>query len=567
MNRVKFTIANWSRNAVQNVSFFPDWLKDTVLDISFRTIVKIGYKKNSAVMACMTYLQTAIGEGEQWVYKLVDGTWVKDVDNEVNKLLRRPNPFMSEALFRAFIVTYCALGGNCYIWKERNMLGGVLHLWPLNDGQIMPVPDAMGWIEYYEYDDGSGEKTRVEVEDIIQIIWAPDPLQPTRGVGAFTAGLDAARMDNSIIDYVRSLMDNDAVPRTFINANNVKGDKDEFLKRLKAQFRHQYGGENRGAPMVAGNADITVTRIGANLEELAAESLHDIPETRIAALLRVPAILVGLNTGQKRSTYNNHAEARGEFTEDFKIPFLGTITTALTSRLLLEDFFPDATDIKIAHDLSTIRALAEDEIEVNKSLTDAVSTGGWMKISEARGRRGLPTTPADEIYLWQAQSGIIPSEQAEGAEAVIAPDSIGQIIDIIAMVAEKRIPREVGISMIEIFFGVSADKAGALMGSIGNTFFASSPPPALPAPAEEPPDEPPPSLAKSMMNDAPLSEDDMRAFIKSLTDRELRTLMDMQVNEISDRYTPKIAAELASLQSIIVERLSRENANGNGNAG
>ena len=62
-------------------------------------------------------------------------------------------------------------------------------------------------------------------------------------------------------------------------------------------------------------------------------------------------------------------------------------------------------------------------------------------------------------------------------------------VEIVSKVAARELPREAGLGMLQAFFALSAEASAAIMGTVGDTFFAEAPaatvPPALPAGAED----------------------------------------------------------------------------------
>ena len=86
----------------------------------------------------------------------------KEAGLEIISLDDVGNPFMAEDEFWEFAITYAALGGNFYLWKERSQLGVPIALWPFHDGQLRPILHPTRWISGYALDVGPGhhEETR-----------------------------------------------------------------------------------------------------------------------------------------------------------------------------------------------------------------------------------------------------------------------------------------------------------------------------------------------------------------------------------------------------------------------
>jgi len=124
------------------------------------------------------------------------------------------------------------------------------------------------------------------------------------------------------------------------------------------------------------------------------KALHRIPEERIAAVLRVPAIIAGLGAGLDRSTYANFREAREMFAEMTLMPLYAFDQATLNMQLTPE--FTSDKRIKVAFDITDLRALQEDEDAKYARLDQAVRTG-WIRKNEARSDVGLPPDMDDTV--------------------------------------------------------------------------------------------------------------------------------------------------------------------------
>ena len=403
------------------LSFAPQWMRAAWSDISFRSLVVNGYKGSAAMWACIRVWATTFPEPEMHV-RLRTGTgrvWVRD--HPARTLIARPNPFMGEDQFWATVITWLAIGGNCYVWKERSRARIPIALWPFHDGQMEPVPDPAGWLSHYLYDPGNGQKQPIPGEDVIHLMWAPDPLQPIRGLAPAVAAARAIDMGNEAARAVYAMLKNDAVPRTLVNLKEPVGER---LEQMKTRWIELYGGDNRGLPGFIEGSEATVTRIGSNLQELALEALWNMPEAWITAAFEVPAIKVGLNIGLMRGTYANADTLNTDFTVSRLSPRWRNIGAQFTTGLL-PDFDLDL-DLALEFDTSTVTALREDENELRSSLNSSV-TAGWMMVNEARERAGLERVDGGNVFIrgfsgMEVPPGEVPSIPAPAPRAALPED-------------------------------------------------------------------------------------------------------------------------------------------------
>src|SRR3990167_3721132 len=109
----------FSKAASQVFSFVPRWMRYSFMPISILKLIDEGYRKNSAVSACVTTLAFSFPEAPLLAGMKEDGRFVPDYKHEIMKLIEQPNPDMGEVEFMQFGITYAAVGGNCYFLKQR----------------------------------------------------------------------------------------------------------------------------------------------------------------------------------------------------------------------------------------------------------------------------------------------------------------------------------------------------------------------------------------------------------------------------------------------------------------
>lgn len=480
ISRIRLAFARAMLKAA-GLSFAPQWMRAAWSDLGFRSLVVNGYKGSAAMWACVRVWATTFPEPEMHVRLRTETgrEWVRD--HPARALIARPNPFMGEDQFWSTVITWLAIGGNCYIWKERSRARAPIALWPFHDGQMEPVPDPDGWLSHYLYDPGNGQKVLIPREDVIHLMWAPDPLQPIRGLAPAVAAARAIDMGNEAARAVYAMLKNDAVPRTLVNLKEPVGER---LEQMKTKWIELYGGDNRGLPGFIEGSEATVTRIGSNLQELALEALWNMPEAWITAAFEVPAIKVGLNIGLMRGTYANADALNTDFTVSRLMPRWRNVGAQFTTGLL-PDFSLDEA-LSLEFDTSTVTALREDENELRSSLNASV-TAGWMRVDESRARAGLEVTDADRVYLRGPMVMEIPAlppppEPVEGEPPPEADESaaaggiaslnftgiqISSALDIISRVALGTLTLQQADTALQAFLGIPADVAAKLLEDAG----------------------------------------------------------------------------------------------------
>jgi HK97 family phage portal protein len=378
----------------QKLTFIPSWVRAAWMEVSFDSLVRNGYKASSAVFGCVRALAFSFPEPELVVWRSTPIGAQPEPEHPLRKLLERPNPDMGEAEFDQYAVTYAAVGGNCYVWKERSADGRVIALWPFHDGNMSAVPgknSVEGLVAYYEYDPGDGHKVKISKKDVVHWKWMVDPEKPWRGMGAIEAAAKDVDSDVESTRYVYSLLKNDAIPRVAVTL--VEGDEltEAKAERLGAAWLEKYGGENRGMPAFL-EAGMSIHRLGMNMQELSMEALKEVPESRICAAFGVPPVIASLLVGLKRSDYGD-GQARKAFTETTLAALWRSFASELQAGLV-DDF---GGGVYLKFDMNQVRALQENVGELWTRIDRAV-INGYITRAEARRAIGFSASDVDEVY-------------------------------------------------------------------------------------------------------------------------------------------------------------------------
>jgi HK97 family phage portal protein len=388
-------------------AFAPTWMRYAFTKFSPLKLITEGYKQNSAVSACATTLQLTFPEPPLLGGYEDEGRFVADYKHPITKLLRNPNPDMGLAEFLQFAIAYAPIGGNCYIWKQRSETGKVVHLWPFSDLNFEPIVGHSvmeGFVSYYEFDSGDGKKVPVSKDDVIQWKWMVDPQNPHRGIGAIELSAREVDRDSEASAYIFALLKNNAVPPVVITLEEGDDPTQEELDALTNKWMQKH---SHGQPAFISNG-MKVEQMGYDLHKLAAETLADVPETRIAANFHVPPSVAGLNVGVKRSDYGDSA-ARKAFTEQT----LMALWRSLASELLngLKDDFNLSADFVIQFDIRNVGALQEQKKDQWERVTQAFNRS-LLTRAEAKRELGMRAEKWDEVYFVSLASEFVPAGQA-----------------------------------------------------------------------------------------------------------------------------------------------------------
>jgi HK97 family phage portal protein len=348
--------------------------------------------RNSMVMAAARWVGSTLPEAPLVVMSNAKGKDEIVPAHPLVKLFKLPNQFHSgSTLLKCFALSWIT-DGNVFFLKRRNARGVPVELYYLPHWMVYPrwPKDGSQFINHYEYII-DGVATRYEPSEIVHISDGMNPIT-RRGTSPLRSLFREIFSDNEAANFSAALLINSGIP-PYIVTSKDNADIDE--ESLKDAIKRQTTGDNRGEPIVA-SGGIEIKQLSFNPESLNLKAARMINEERVSAVLGIPAIVLGFGAGLERSTFANFKEAREAYTESYLLPLWRHVAEELSLQLL-PDFTTDES-LRVAHDLTQVRVLQDDQNKLYERLTIGVK-GGWIKRAEARAAVGLEVTPEDDVYI------------------------------------------------------------------------------------------------------------------------------------------------------------------------
>ncbi len=353
----------------------------------------MGNTANSAVYACLNALCMAYPEAPIRIFRLSKSDKEPLPNHPLQRLLDRPNPFMPPSHLWYLIQWAKHVDGNAYLRKVRagdRTAGNVVELWPISPLLVDPISSGGEFISAYRYRYAPGKFEDIPVENILHFKHGTDDRDTRKGCSPLKRLVRECSTDDEASKFSDSLLRNYAVPGMVITlpADSPPLSREE-REELAEAVAARYGGAGRGkVGVLSSGADMKP--VGLSPDQMNLEALHRVPEERISAVLRVPAIVAGLGAGLDRATYSNASEAWQQFTEKTILPLYSFDDETLNLSLLPD--FESRPNVKVLHDITDMRALQEDENAKYERLNKAV-LAGWITPDEARADVGLPPMP------------------------------------------------------------------------------------------------------------------------------------------------------------------------------
>lgn len=366
------------------------------------------------------------------------------LQHEASDLVRRPNPFFIWA-------DYCLAGafswwmGNWYMKKVRNISGQVVELWYLPhflvhprwpyDGKSPEVPlsevegdPRQAFISHYQYDQPGKTPVLIKKADMIHIKRGVNPDNPRVGVGVWDGVLEELYGDQAVARFSAALMKNMGILRYFLSPKDKDVTIDATTRhKMKEEFVQATSGDNAGAPVV-GSGAMDVSKLTADPKDLDLGALRNVPESRIAGVTGIPAIVLQFMTGLEHGHYGAaYEQARQQGYENVIIPIQNHISEDLTWQLLPE--IDKTAGAKIAFDITKVRVLQEDRDALYKRESEALSAGG-ITINQFLQSIGKEPIKEGDVYLVPSTSTPMTAEKLlERANSDPQPAPQAQPID------------------------------------------------------------------------------------------------------------------------------------------
>jgi HK97 family phage portal protein len=357
---------------------------------------------SSLVMAAVRFVGNTMPEAPLVVRERKrgeDGTpKLEDVEGHpLSELIKKPNEFYSgSTLWKGFALSWIT-DGNAYLKKFRDDLGRVKELWWLPHWMIEPAwpQDGSKFITHYVYT-VDGKQFPIPREDVIHFRDGFDPLNWRKGLSPLRSLLRELYGDIQATRYTARYAKNFGVPPFILSPKPDQNGVDVDVDKIKTSLQRAITGDNTGKPLVLSSA-FEVKELVGRTAEVTSETNRRIPEERFAAVVGIPAMVLGFGAGLQRSTFSNMEQAHEYAYESYLMPLYRYVEEELNLQLLPE--MVTGKNQSVGHDLSQVRALSEDVDALHKRVGMAYAQG-VMKRGEARAAIGLKAEKGvDDVYF------------------------------------------------------------------------------------------------------------------------------------------------------------------------
>lgn len=342
------------------------------------------------VFSCVTRIMDDISKTPLRVEKMdKDGIYRPDRENQLSRLLKRPNTYQDRQKFMAAWESSIQSRGNAYVFKVRGPKDTVKELHVLNPDLTKPMVSPSGAVFYRLMQDnivGLTEERLVPASEIIH-----DRINclfhPLVGLSPLYAAALNVWLGTMAQDQQQKMFANGATPGGVLIFPGKLNE--ETAKKVQSIWNDQYSGDNKGKTAILGDG-VKYERLGVPAEDAQLIEQLRFGAEMICSVFHMPPYKV--NIGPVPSIGGLESLNQAYFAD-----CLQARITAIQSVLDLS-FDLDGTKSAFRFDLDSLILMD------TKTRFDIASgmAKGLAKLNESRKRMNLPPiTGGDDIYMQQ----------------------------------------------------------------------------------------------------------------------------------------------------------------------
>lgn len=253
-------------------------------------------------------------------------------NHPLERLLRRPNPYMGGAFLWQYSYWWLKLDGNFYWFVLPDHRGQPAELWPLPASAVTPVfGDGERILDYYEYNVG-GRLYQIPAEYVVHVR-QPNPFNAFVGISELVAAMLPVDNDLAMTRWNGAFFGkNNTMPSAIINLSS--GDPNAPINpadanRLRADLEDDYAAFERKTLVTTANS-VNATLLGWNPHDMDFGNGRQFNKEEILTIYGVPLGVVDANATEANATVANEA-----FLGNTIWPLLVLVAEQLTAELVI----------------------------------------------------------------------------------------------------------------------------------------------------------------------------------------------------------------------------------------
>jgi phage portal protein BeeE len=344
---------------------------------------------HSLVAAVFNYTGTRLPEAKPVIRRTnEDGDAKIDPNHPLAQLIRRPNKHHIWANYSQAASIDWWIDGGVRFKKVRNIGNQLIELWHIpyymirprwpGDGGTPEVPRETSldpFLSHYQFDVPGKAPVLWPAGDVLHLKRGPLG-EDRRTRQPFAPLVKELYGDDKMAQFTAAIMKNMGIQVPVISPKDKEVRVDATkAAAMKEGWMRKTTGDRAGEPVIM-TEPIDFQTVGFSPEQLDLSKLRLIPESRVAAVLQIPAPTLGLLVGlQNGTSYASSEQARQQGYEEVIIPIQSVWEEEINWQLKPE--FKDlGEDDQFWFDTSNVRVLEEDKDALVKRESEVFRAGG-----------------------------------------------------------------------------------------------------------------------------------------------------------------------------------------------
>lgn len=272
------------------------------------------------------------------------------------KLLRRPNPFMTFYDIQELTAISLECAGNAYWGLERDGSGEITEIWPLASESVKATSSKSKLIDKYILD-VAGKKIEYDGNDIIHQKYA-SPFSMIYGQGSLTASRNTIESDLYAEKWNQVFFKNSARPDAIVEVDRTLGPGER--RRMKQAWMEMYGGTKNTKKLAILEKGMKYTPLDTKHTDMEFNELRKQAREIIIGSIGVPPSVLGI------LEFANFANMREQTQVYWKYTMLPKIRRRDQTLSMRFNQLVFRNDLVVRSDLSGVEALRDDELTRSK---------------------------------------------------------------------------------------------------------------------------------------------------------------------------------------------------------
>lgn len=341
--------------------------------------------KFSPVFAAVRRISETIASLPLFVYEEGSRGKKKAPNHPLYPILHiKPNPEQTKMQMWESLMAHLLLWGNCYINIQRNLMGQVIALWPLDPSRMeVKRPDPNGLLVYEYRMTDNGEKVNFPPWDTLHI--AGLGFNGLIGYSIISLARNGIATGMAYEEYAGRFFSNNATPAGFIEVDGIVSSQDK--KTIREDWYTAYGGVSKSQLIgIIGQGmkfnPVSVSQVDSQFLESRKFSVTEVCRWFNIA----PHMIFDL----ERSTNNNIEQQSLESVIYTFRPWCVRIEQAIKTKLISED------NVSAEHRLE---GLLRGDTAARTAYYTAGRQWGWLSINDIRELENMELIENGDDYL------------------------------------------------------------------------------------------------------------------------------------------------------------------------